>query len=119
MDLALNNLQRLICHKTKQNQTNRNNKYHSIKKNMEHEGDGDTICNLCTLNNPQRVGNKRTSGDNPDYSIIKIDPNTESSPGDLRKLAVTQTPIKINPSANTVMKNFQRSKMMIVKKKRI
>ncbi len=55
---------------------------------MEYEGNSDTNCN-----NPQRVskgtGNKRTSGDRPDYSIIKINQNTEKSPGDLRRLAVT------------------------------
>ena len=38
--------------------------------------------------------NKRTSGDNPNYSIIENVQNTEKSPGDLRKLAVTQTPVK-------------------------
>ena len=31
------------------------------------------------------------SGDHPDYSIIKISQNTEKSPGNLRRLAVTQT----------------------------
>ena len=36
--------------------------------------------------------NKRTSGYHPDYSIIKIGKNTEKSPGDLKRLAVTQTP---------------------------
>ena len=30
-----------------------------------------------------RFGNKRPSGDHPDYSIIKIDQNTEKSPGDM------------------------------------
>ena len=38
--------------------------------------------------------NQRTSGDHPDYCIIKIGYNTEKSPGDLRKLAVIQTPMK-------------------------
>ena len=38
-----------------------------------------------------RLENKRTSGDHPDYSIIKIGQNTEKSPEDLRRLAVTQT----------------------------
>ena len=41
-----------------------------------------------------RFGNKRISGDHPDYSIIKIDQNTEKSPGYLRKLALTQTPVR-------------------------
>ena len=56
MDLALNNLQRLICHKTKPNQ--------------------------------------KTSLDHPNYSIPDVGLNTEKSPGDLRRLAVTQTAVK-------------------------
>ena len=31
----------------------------------------------------------------PDYNIVKIGWNTEMSPGDPRKLAITQTPVKI------------------------
>ena len=38
--------------------------------------------------------NKRTSGDYSNYCIIEICQNTEKSPGDLRKLAVTQTSVK-------------------------
>ena len=38
--------------------------------------------------------NNRTSGDYPKYSIVKIGKNTEESPGDLRRFAVTQTPVK-------------------------
>ena len=60
-----------------------------LRKYIEHEGDGDTNCNWCTRNNPQRLGkgtgrlgNKRR-GDHPDYGI------TKKSPGDLRTLAVT------------------------------
>ena len=34
-------------------------------------------------------------GDHPNYSIIENCQNTEKSPGDLRRLAVTQTPLKI------------------------
>ena len=33
------------------------------------------------------------SGDHPDYSITEIGQNTEKSPGDLRRLAVTQGPV--------------------------
>ena len=53
---------------------------------MEHEGDGFTNCNWCNWNNHQkidkgtgRLGNKKTSGDHPNYNIIKIDQNTEKS----------------------------------------
>ena len=70
-------------------------------KAMEHEGDGDTNCYWCTWNvlrrlgkGAGRVGNWCTSRDNPYQSIVEIDQNTEKSPEDLRRLAVTQTPVK-------------------------
>ena len=51
----------------------------------------DTNCNWCSWFSLQRIGtdtggigNKRTSGNHPNYSIIEIDQNTEKSPGDLR-----------------------------------
>ena len=72
-----------------------------LKKAMEYEIDGDTNSNLCIQNYLQRlgegagrVGNQKMSSDHPYYSIIKIGQNTEKSPGDLRRLAVTQTPVK-------------------------
>ena len=42
---------------------------------------------------PRRVGN-RTHKDHLNYSFVKIGQNTRKSPGDLRRLAVTQTPVK-------------------------
>ena len=41
-----------------------------------------------------RLGNKRINGDHPDNSISKISQNTEKSPGDTRKLAFAQTPVR-------------------------
>ena len=38
--------------------------------------------------------NKRMSGDHPNYSIVEIGQNTKKSPRDLRRLAVTQTPLE-------------------------
>ena len=68
---------------------------------MEHEGDGDTNCNWCTWNYPQRIDketgglrNQRTSTYYSEYSIIKIGPNTEKISGDLRRHPVNQTPMK-------------------------
>ena len=68
---------------------------------MEHKGDCDTNCKWSTWNNPPkldkgtgRLGNKRISGDHPDYSIIKIDKNTERSSRDVRRLAMTQTLVR-------------------------
>ena len=70
---------------------------------MEHETDSDTNCSWCTWNNPRTIGkgtgrlrNKKTNKHHPDHSIAKIGQNTEKSPGDLRKIAVTQTPVKNN-----------------------
>ena len=37
---------------------------------------------------------RRTSGDHPNYNIIENGQNTEKSLGDLRRLAVTQAPVK-------------------------
>ena len=39
-------------------------------------------------------GSWGTSGDHPSNNIIENGQNTEKSPGDLRRLAVTQTPVK-------------------------
>ena len=56
-------------------------------------------CNWRTRCSPQRKGtgtgglrNKKTSGDHQNYSIVEIGHNTEMSRGDLRRLAVSQTP---------------------------
>ena len=40
------------------------------------------------------IGNKRTSGDYPNYGIAEISQNTKKSPGELKRLVVTQTPVK-------------------------
>ena len=81
---------------------------------MEHESDGDTICNWCTRYSPQRIGtgtgelgNKRTSGDHPNYRIVEISQNTEKSPENLRRFAVTQTPVE-NQQLTLVWKTLKR-----------
>ena len=60
---------------------------------MEHECDCDTNCNWCARYSHQRIdketgelGNKETSRDHLNDSIIKIGHNTEKSPGDLLSL---------------------------------
>ncbi len=72
-----------------------------IEKTTEHECDGYTNCNWCFWYSHQRIiketgglGSWRTSGDHSSYSIIENGQNTEKSPGDLRRLAVSQTPVK-------------------------
>ena len=43
---------------------------------------------------PEDLEIRVTSGDHPNYSIVEIGQNTEKSPGDLRRLTVTQTPVR-------------------------
>ena len=71
------------------------------EKSMEHENDGDTNCDWCARYSHQwivtrtgRLGNKRTSRDHPNSSFLEIGHNNEKSPGDLKWLAVTQTPVR-------------------------
>ena len=66
------------------------------KKVMENESDCNTTDNWYTQNGFQRLGKmvgragyQRMNQDNSNYSMIKIDQNTEKSSGDLRRLAVT------------------------------
>ena len=72
-----------------------------LKKIVEHESDGNTNCNWCFWYSNQRIGtkigelgNKWASGHYPNFSIIKIGQNAEKSPGDLRRLVVTNNPMK-------------------------
>ena len=71
-----------------------------LKKTVEHERDGDKNRNWYSWHSLQRIyirtgghGNKRTSGEHPNDSIVEIGQNTGKSPGDLRRLAVNQTPV--------------------------
>ena len=90
---------------------------------MKHNGDDDTKYNSYSHRWIGkwigRFGNKRKSGDNPDDSITKIGQNAEKSPGDLRRLAVTQTPVKdhqlmlawkLSKEQNIDSSNFRHSK---------
>ena len=68
---------------------------------MEYESDDYTNCKWCFWYSHLRIGtrtgglgNNGTGGDCQNYSIVEIGRNTEKSPGDLRKLAVAQTPGK-------------------------
>ena len=72
---------------------------------MEHEGDNYT-------KGTGGLGNNGTSEDCPNYSILEIGQNTEKSPGDLRRLAVTQTPVENHQ--RQVMGKISRRKIMII-----
>ena len=55
----------------------------------------------------QRLRNNRTGGDCTNYGIVEISQNNEMNPGDLRRLAVTQTPVKDHQLNNTDVKTNQ------------
>ena len=96
----------LVDHRGKLKVGKKRDKYMDLakelkKKIIEYESDGDTNCNKCAQNSHEKfgigtggLGNKRTSGDHPNDSTVKIGRNTEKNPEDLRRLAVTQTPVK-------------------------
>ena len=70
---------------------------------MEHGSYNDTNCNWYAWYSNQKIstgtaglGNKSTSGDCLNYTIVEIGQNTEKSPGDLKRLAVTQTSVKVH-----------------------
>ena len=54
----------------------------------------------------EELGKKMTSGDHPNYRIVKTGQNTKESPWDLRRIAVTQTLMR---------KNSQMSKIIITR----
>ena len=68
-----------------------------IEKAVEHESDDDTYCNWCSSYSHQMIskrtgelGNNWTGGDRQNYCITEVSQNIEKSPGDLRRLFVTQ-----------------------------
>ena len=93
-------------HRIKLNESEKKDKYldfaRELKKiNMEHESDNYTNRDWCFWYSHQRIikgtgglGGLRTSGNYQIYNIIENGQNTEKSPGDLRRLAVTQTQVR-------------------------
>ena len=84
------------------------------EQTMDHKSEGDTNFNWCAPYSYQRIGtgfgglgNKRMSGDYRNFCISKIGRDPERNPGDLRRLAVTQTPV-----GNVGVKNLQRSNVI-------
>ena len=77
MDLALNNQQKLICHKTQT--TNQLESCQKAEQAIEYEGDGSTNNSWCTQNSPHRlgketgrIGNQRKNRDHADYRIVSM-----------------------------------------------
>ena len=60
-----------------------------------------------------KLGNKRTSCVHPNCIIVEIGLNTKRSPGDFRRLTITQISAK-KSSANAGVKNFVKSKLIII-----
>ena len=94
-----------VDHRVKLNECEKRDKCHNLarelKKTVEYERDDHTNCNWCFWYSHQKIGtrtgglgNKRTGRDCLNYYIIEISQNTEKSPGDLRRLAVSQTPVE-------------------------
>ena len=92
-------------HSVKLNEREKRDKYRDLarelKKTVEHESENSTNCNWYSWYSHQKIGkrtggleNSGTSEDCPNYSIDEVGQNTEKSPGDLRRLAVTKTPVK-------------------------
>ena len=99
------NIAVLADHRVKLKESETRDKYldlaRELKKTMGYESDDDTNCQGCTQYSHQRnstgtggLENKNRSGDHPNNSLIKIGQNTEESPGEVRRIAVTQTPVK-------------------------
>ena len=63
------------------------------------------------INGPGGFESGRPSGDHPNYSIIENGQNTEKSPGDLRRLAITQSPVEnhLNYSIVEIGQNTKKS----------
>ena len=63
-----------------------------LKIPMEHESEVGALGTITKATG--RIENNSTGGDHPNGSTDKIGQNTEKSTGDMRRLAVTQTPVK-------------------------
>ncbi len=61
------------------------------------------------MKEPGGFGSWRTSGDHPNDSIVENGQNTEKSSGDLRRLALTQTPVG-DHRLTLVLKTLKRVK---------
>ena len=60
---------------------------------MEHKSDRNTNYNWLARYSHQK-GLIKELEDHTNYSIVEIGQNSKKSPGDLRRLAVTQTPVE-------------------------
>ena len=89
-------------------------------KTAKHKSIVYTKCIWCSWYSHQRInkwngelGYKRMSSDHPNYCITEIKLNTEKSPGDLKRLVVTQTSVKHHQL--TLMWKILKEKMVTVR----
>ena len=87
---------------------------------MDHESVGVTNCDWCfwhsdwmIIKGPGGFGSWRTDRDHPNDSIIDDGQNTEKSPGDLRSLDVTQTPVKNSKRVNNNNNNIVKANIIM------
>ena len=90
-------------HKVKLKESEKKNKYLDLAREWKNLWNMNVAIIPIVICAHQRIirgtsglGNKRKIGDHPNYCIIDIGQNTEKSPGDLMRIAVTQSPIKDN-----------------------
>ena len=85
------------------------------KQNEGHEDDGYTNINCCFWYSHQGIITEITDavGDRPNYSIVEIGQNTEKSPGNLRRLAVSHTPVKDSQLVGKTLKGVTTTIIMI------
>ena len=83
------------------------------RKTMEHESDGNTDCNWCAWYIHQRIGagtrglgNKSSSGEHANYSIVTIGQNNDKS---LRRFLIFLFSLRFNAG----VENSQKSKKII------
>ena len=76
---------------------------HLVNNNNNNNNNNNKVMLIPIATGVEGLGNKRTNRDHPNYDIVKIGQNTDKSPGDLRRLAVTQTSEK--QSVKTCVEN--------------
>ena len=77
----------LTDHKEKIKESEKQNKYIHLVRELRKLWN--RRVKVISIKETGRLRNQRTSEDHPDYSIVKINKNTQKSPGDLMRLAVT------------------------------
>ena len=88
-------------HRVKEKESEKKDKYLDLARELKKLWNMKVTIVIGALGSYRRIikgtgglGNKRTSGDHPNYCIIETGQNTKKSPGDLRIIVVAQIPVK-------------------------